>query len=105
MVCGEWIALLTLIITLAGFCSGVWQLNKNRKINRAKFIKALIDRMRDDDEIREFIYFIDDEENQKEWYTDKFFYDKIEETPYGKQVDKVLTYFSYLCYLKENKLF
>ena len=100
----EIIALITAIITVFGFCATLWGLFRNRSVTRAELIKGLIDKMRGDDEIRGYIYYVDDEDNEK-WYTDLSFYDK-EKTKglTGKQVDKALTYLSYLCYLKKRRL-
>ena len=97
MTCGDWFSLITCVITFVGFGFTIYELIKKGRINRAKFIKELIDKIRDDDEIRDFIYFIDDGDYQREWFLDKSFYGRKQfDIPNEKQVDKTLTYFSYL---------
>ncbi len=94
---GDIISALTLFTIVV---SGVWALvqwNYNLRLQRSESLEKLVAKFRSEEELCEMLYRIDKNE---EWYT-KGFHDgkKLE-----RQVDKLLTYLSYLCYLKENNV-
>ena len=83
---------ITIVVNCIGGIGALFQWNRTNKINRASYINELTDKIRSDDDIRETLYKLEYDEN---WYIQNF-HDS------GKlelQLDKTLSYFSYICYL------
>ncbi len=94
---GDIISALTLFTIIV---SGVWALvqwNYNLRLQRSESLEKLVEKFRSDGELCDIIYRID---KRKAWYNKEFHDGKELE----RQVDKLLTYLSYLCYLKENNV-
>lgn len=94
---GDIIAFLGLIAVIAGGFFSLYQYNKNTKLKRADYINELTEKIRTDNDISSVIYKI---EYNIEWYND-YFHDSGD---LERQVDKTLSYFSYICYLKKQKI-
>ena len=94
---GDIISFLSLIAVIVGGCFGYYQWQKSIKIKRAEYLNELTEKIRTDPDISEVVYILD--YNQK-WYDDSFH----ESGELERKVDKTLSYFSYICYLFENKL-
>ena len=91
------IAIVSLLTVIAG---GIFALQKwtwSQKTKRAEFIDILTSRIRTDEAIRDTIYLFD---YDKSWYSEEFHSGGHIE----KNVDETLSYYSYICYLKEKKL-
>ena len=82
---------------IVGGCFGYYQWQKSIKIKRGEYLNELTEKIRTDPDISEVVYILD--YNQK-WYDDSFH----ESGELERKVDKTLSYFSYICYLFENKL-
>lgn len=74
----------------------LFQKKRSNKLCRAEFIQSLIDKIRTDHEIQEFLYKISANE---EWF-DKKFYD----TDLPGKVYNTLIFFNYICYLADTKV-
>ena len=94
---GDIISFLSLVAVIVGGCFGYYQWQKTIKIKRAEYLNELTEKIRTDPDISEGVYILD--YNQK-WYNDSFH----ESGELERKVDKTLSYFSYICYLFENKL-
>lgn len=94
---GDIISFLSLVAVIVGGCFGYYQWQKTIKIKRAEYLNELTEKIRTDPDISEGVYILD--YNQK-WYNDSFH----ESGEFERKVDKTLSYFSYICYLFENKL-
>ena len=94
---GDIISFLSLVAVIVGGCFGYYQWQKSIKIKRAEYLNELTEKIRTDPDISEVVYILD--YNQK-WYDDSFH----QSGEFERKVDKTLSYFSYICYLFENKL-
>ena len=93
---GNIIAGLSFIAVVIGGIVSLYQYSKSIKLKRADYIYDLIEKIRTDKEISPIIYKI---EYGERWYDANFHGGKIE-----SQVDKTLSYFAYICYLKKQKI-
>ena len=91
------IATATLIIAVIAGFRAMAQWKESKRIKRAEYIKELTDKVRSDDEIVKALNLIE--------------YDRIkyslafhESGELERKVDKTLSFFSYICYLKKQKL-
>lgn len=94
---GDIIAILGLFAVIVGGLFSFHQYRKNLLLKRADYTMLLTKETRSDLEISEVIYIID---YDKPWYDDNFHGGSEME----RKVDKTLSYFSYICYLKKQKL-
>ena len=94
---GDIIALLGLIAVITGGLFSLHQYRKNLVLKRADYIMVLTEKIRSDVEISSVVYIID---YNKPWYDDKFHGGSEIE----RKVDKTLSYFSYICYLREQNI-
>ena len=94
---GDIVALLGFIAVIIGGLFSLHQYRKNLVLKRADYIMVLTEKIRSDVEISSVIYIID---YDKPWYDDKFHGGSEIE----RKVDKTLSYFSYICYLREQNL-
>ena len=86
----------TLFIFLGGIF-GYYQWRKNVLLKRSGYINDLIEKIRSNNDIKDIMYMFDYDD---EWYSEKFHGSgKLE-----FKVDKTLSYFSYICYLKKQKI-
>lgn len=69
---------------------------KNFAFKRSNYLYELIEKIYNDSDIMDTIYLIEYKDN---WYSKDFHGSKIE-----YNVDKTLSFFSYICYLKKQKL-
>ena len=91
------VALVTLVtICVTGIFSFI-QYRNSVKTKRAEYMKELNDTIRNDKDIQEVMYKIDYNEH---WYDEKF----RNSGDFEYKVDKTLSYFSYLCYLRKMKM-
>ena len=77
---------------------GIFALRKwniNQKLKRAEYIKTLFDEIRSNSEIVFYLF-----EYDSNWYDEKFHNSKELE----RKIDYTLSYFSYICYLNNNKI-
>jgi hypothetical protein len=89
----DYLLLVSLVMGAIGGLFAFFQWRKNISLRRADYINVLIEKIRTDDIIKEIFYMI--EYSQQHWYNEKFHQSTLE-----VKVDKCLSYFSYICYLK-----
>lgn len=92
----EIISSISLLFVIVGAIFTFFQWKKSIKKQRADYINDLTEKIRTDTDIREIIYIFDYNEI---WYNDRF----QGSGDFERKVDKTLSYFSYICYLKHEK--
>ncbi len=90
-------AVITVILVFIGGCFTYYQWKKSNALKRAEYINDLIEKTRVDENIRTVMSKID---------YGKLRYDKDFHNggDLEKKIDLTLAYFSYICYLKKQKL-
>ena len=86
------------ILTIVGGVFALIQWRNANRIKRAEFLDSLIEKLRGDEEIDRTIHQID---YDSKWYNRGFHNGK---DALEHDVDKTLSFFSYICYLRKNKL-
>lgn len=94
---GDLISIFSTLLVLAGGVFTFVQWRKAKIIKRSDYINELTEKIRTDSDISKIIYLF---EYDYHWY-DTSFHGSGE---LERQVDKTLSYFSYICYLKEQKI-
>lgn len=90
-------SLLTLITVIIGGLFAFHKWKKDVALRRAEYINELTEKIRTDSAIREAIYLFDYGE---QWYSSSFH----NSGDFELKIDKTLSYFSYICYLKHKKI-
>lgn len=91
------VAVLTFLSIVIGGIFAYRKWSTGLRIKRAEYINALIEKIRFEKQLSDFIYMIDYGEI---WYTSDFHNSGELEA----KVDYSLSYFSYICYLKSQKI-
>lgn len=91
------IAAISLLLVIAGGVFTYYQWRRNVSLRRANYINELTEKIRADDSIRYVVYLLD---YGTSWYSEQFHGSGGLEL----KVDKTLTYFSYICYLKKQRI-
>lgn len=89
-------AVSAVLVVIGGLFAFV-QWRKNVALKRASYINELTEKIRTDPDIKDIVYLFDYEDR---WYSSHFHGSGELE----RKVDKTLSYFSYICYLKNQKL-
>lgn len=97
MEASDWISLISVILAAIGGFFTLYQWYKKIKLKRSEYILNILEQLRNNEVIRDTIYMI---EYSKEWYNFDFHNNKDIEP----KVDYTLSFFSYICYLKREKL-
>ena len=90
-------SLISLLLVIVGGFFAYLRWKKNTLLKRAEYINELTEKIRTDDFIKDTIYDI---EYDKPWYSQNFHGSGNSEL----RVDKTLSYFSYICYLKKQRI-
>ena len=90
-------AVLSFIIAFLGFLFSLWRWNTYISLKRTDRVNDLNEKIRTDSEIVEVHYMF---EYSEDWYSSGFHGGGDLE----RKVDRTLTFYSYLCYLKEKKI-
>lgn len=90
-------ACISVLLVIVGGIFGFIQWHKNLEIKKASYINELTEKIRSDNDIKQTVYKIDYEE---EWYNESFHNSGKKEL----EMDKTLSYFSYICYLKKYRI-
>ena len=93
----NYLSIVSIIIAVVGGFFALHQWKKSTKIKCAEYINELTETIRTDNFIKDTIYIM---EYDQHWYDENFHESGILEF----KIDKTLSYFSYICYLKENKV-
>lgn len=83
------------LVAISGGLFVFYQWGYNSRLKKAEYINELTEKIRTDEMIREIIYIFDYGER---WYSKEFHFSGELE----RKVDKTLSYFSYICYLKSR---
>lgn len=94
----DYIDFAMLIVTIIGGAFALLQWVKSNRNKRAEFISGLIEKLRGDEEIDRTIYLFDYDQF---WYNENF---HDGNNGLEHDVDKTLSFFSYICYLQKNRL-
>lgn len=97
MEASDWISLVSVILVAIGGFFTLYQWYKKIKLKRSEYILNILEKIRNDKDIRDTIYMI---EYSKIWYNSDF-HDNKDLEP---KVDYTLSFLSYICYLKNEKL-
>ena len=95
---GDILSAVSIFVLLFGGFFSLIQWKKRQLLKRGEYINELTEKIRADNDIREIVYLFD--YNDKRWYTNLFHGCGEFEI----KVDKTLSYFSYICYLKKKRL-
>jgi len=88
---------ITPIVTVFSVIIALLQYMKANKVKRAELINQIIEKLRFNEELQETFLMID---YNNKWYNESF---HNKENDIEKKVDRLLAYFSYLCYLRNLK--
>lgn len=91
------ISAISVVLVIIGGLFGYYQWKRNVLLKRAGYINELTEKIRTDNFIKDVIYMLD---YGKKWYSIDFHGSGELEV----KVDKTLSYFSYICYLKKQKI-
>lgn len=91
------IATITVFLVIIGGAFTYYQYHQSFLLKRADYINELTEHIRTDSDIKEIVYMFD---YSKKWYNASFHGSGGLEN----QVDKTLSYFSYICYLKSRRI-
>ncbi len=94
---GDIISIVSAVFILLGGLFTFIQWKKTVRIKRADYINELTEKIRSDKDIKNIIYLF---EYGNEWYSRSFHGSGNLEC----QVDKTLSYFSYICYLRKQHI-
>ena len=94
---GDIVSIVSTIFILLGGLFTFMQWKKSVRIKRAEYINELTEKIRTDIDIKNIIYLF---EYGKKWYSKEFHGSGQLEC----QVDKTLSYFSYICYLRKQHI-
>ena len=86
---------LLLVIIGGPFAYHKWR--RDIALKKADYINELTDKIRTDPIIRDTLYILD---YGKPWYSIEFHFG----SPMEVKVDKTLSYFSYICYLRNQRI-
>jgi len=86
----------TVLISVGGGVFALVQWQKARRVRRAEFIEDILNKLRNNSDFVKIMKKIDYGE---EWYDDNFHGSDLESC-----VDSLLTYLSYICYLKDRSI-
>ena len=96
------ISSVSLIFVLIGGGFALYRYLKSAAIQRASYVDSLVERLRQDAELREIFYIF---EYNKPWYGSFFHGSDIPETwELERKVDKTLAFYSYICYLLRKRM-
>lgn len=90
-------AMVSLLLVIVGGIFAYYQWRRNVLLKRANYINELTEKIRTDDSIRYAVYLLDYGDI---WYSGQFHGSGELEL----KIDKTLTYFSYICYLKKQHI-
>lgn len=91
------LSVISIILAIVGGVFAYYQWCRNISLKRASYINELTEKIRSDPDIKDIVYLFDYNQN---WYSEQFHDDDSLEL----KVDKTLSYFSYICYLKKRKI-
>lgn len=94
----NWLSLISLFLVVLGGLFAWKQWNAGTSIKRAEFINQIIEKLRFDNEMADAMHLIEYDPN---WYNEDF-HDNPD-SQLESSIDKLLSYLSYICYLKSTR--
>lgn len=91
------LSIISIILVIIGGIFAYYQWRRNVSLKRASYINELTEKIRSDPDIKDVVYLFDYDPN---WYSAQFHGNSALEL----KVDKTLSYFSYICYLKKQRI-
>lgn len=88
---------ISIVLVIIGGVFAYYQWRKSVSLKRASYINDLTEKIRSDPDIKDCVYLFDYDAN---WYSAQFHGD----TALELKVDKTLSCFSYICYLKKQNI-
>lgn len=88
---------ISIVLVIIGGAFAYYQWRKSISLKRASYINDLTEKIRSDPDIKDCVYLFDYNIN---WYLAQFHGD----TELELKIDKTLSYFSYICYLKKQNV-
>ena len=90
----NYLSLILIIVMAIGSIFALIQWNSSIKIRRTEFLDEIINKLWFDPDMAKTMHMID---NNPNWYTEDF---HKSYTDLGYQIDKLLSYFDFICYLR-----
>lgn len=90
------LSVISIIFVAIGGAFAYYQWRRNVSLKRASYINELTEKIRSDPAIKKTIYLFD---YNSGWYSAHFHGSALE-----LEIDKTLSYFSYICYLKAQRI-
>lgn len=91
------VSIISLLLVIIGGIFAYYQWRRDIALKRANYINELTEKFRTDKSVKDVVYLLD---YGNHWYSQKFHGSgKLE-----LKMDKTLSYFSYICYLKKQKI-
>ena len=90
----NYLSLILIVVMAIGSIFALFQWNSSIKIRRTEFLDEIINKLWFDENMAGTMHIID---NNPNWYTDDFH--KRNYSDLGYQIDKLLSYFDFICYL------
>lgn len=94
----DYLTVISIVLVVIGGIITIYQWRKTIILRRADYINELTEKIRTDEDIKNIIYLID---YSIRWYKEDFHNNNYD---FEVKIDKTLSYFSYICYLKKKKL-
>jgi len=91
-----------LLVAVVGGMFALYQWSKSNSLKKARFLNSFIEKIRGDKDIVEILRYLDLNDS---WYSIEF-HDSDDESRqrFEQKMDKTLSYFSYICYLREKRI-
>lgn len=91
------VSIISLLLVITGGVFAYYQWRRDIALKRANYINELTEKIRTDDSIKDVVYLLDYDDH---WYSKEFHGSgKLE-----LKMDKTLSYFSYICYLRKQRI-
>lgn len=91
------VSIISLLLVITGGLFAYYQWRRDIALKRANYINELTEKIRTDDSIKDVVYLLDYDDH---WYSQEFHGSgKLE-----FKMDKTLSYFSYICYLRKQRI-
>ena len=93
----NYLSLMLIVVMAIGSIFALFQWNSSIRVRRTEFLDEIINKLWFDQNMAKTMYIID---NNPNWYTEDFHkcYSEM-----GYQIDKMLSYFDFICYLYNIK--
>lgn len=94
----DWADVIEAVFVVFGGAFALCRWRRNSKVRKSEYLNSLMDKLRSDDDMKETLKEF---EYNASWYTSDF---HKGECGLEQKVDKLLQYYTYICYLQNNGL-